>query len=102
MPIDRSADRNIHFFDDANPDVCLGGLIQNGSVTEANFLDMVGIIVLTEGPVQIRERTSGRVVMRTNEPLGLGEYNIFRKSYLSSPSGHFDAPVMASNAVAIQ
>lgn len=33
----RSHFRNVHFFDEVNPDVVPGGLIQNGSLTEKNF-----------------------------------------------------------------
>ena len=42
----RSHFRNVRFFDEANPDVVLGGLIQNGSLTEKNFLTILQMIVL--------------------------------------------------------
>ncbi|RPB21781.1 hypothetical protein L211DRAFT_840415 [Terfezia boudieri ATCC MYA-4762] len=38
MPIDRSLGRNVQFYDAASPEVALRGMIQNGSVTEGNFL----------------------------------------------------------------
>lgn len=60
MPIDRSLGRNVHFYNASMP---LGGLIQNGSVTEANFLDMVEILLITEASVRVRERTSGHMVV---------------------------------------
>ena len=39
MTSNQSHFRNIHFYDATKPDdAALGGLIQNGSVTEADFL----------------------------------------------------------------
>ncbi|KAA8903168.1 HNH endonuclease-domain-containing protein [Sphaerosporella brunnea] len=80
MPIDRSLGRNVHFYDASKPGVALGGLIQNGSVTEANFLDMIGILLITEPPLRVQERTSGHIVTATNNSLGLGEYDVYSNS----------------------
>jgi len=48
MPSNRSLGRNVHFYDATVPDVALGGLIQNGSVTEVNFLDYLWILLVLE------------------------------------------------------
>lgn len=77
MPIDRSLGRNVHFYDASVPDVSLGGLIQNGSVTEANFLDMLSIILVTNTPIRVQGRTSGHIVTRTNSRVESGEYDIY-------------------------
>ena len=66
MPIHRSAGRNVQFYDARSPGDALGGLIQNGSVTEANFLEMLGILLSTETPIRVQERGSGHIVMKTN------------------------------------
>ena len=66
----------MHFYDGHNPDLLLGGLIQNGSVTEKNFLDMLGILLIVEAPIQVQERVSGHLVSRSENPLQAGTYNI--------------------------
>ena len=60
MPIDRSLGRNVHFYDATSPEVVLGGMIQNGSVTEANFLDMLGILLIPDSLIRVQERGSGQ------------------------------------------
>ncbi|RPB03499.1 hypothetical protein L873DRAFT_1841125 [Choiromyces venosus 120613-1] len=77
MPIDHSLGRNVHFYDASKPGITLGGLIQSGSVTEANFLDMIGILLATETPLRVQEKTSGHVVATTNNPLQPGEYDVY-------------------------
>jgi len=77
MPIDRSLGRNVHFYDATSPGFALGGLIQNGSVTEENFLEMLRILLVTEAPLRIQARTSGYVLTSTNNPLPLGDYDIY-------------------------
>jgi len=77
MPPDRSLGRNIHFYDATAPDVALGGFIQNGSVTEANFLDFLFILLVTAAPLRVQERNSGHIVVMTNNRLELGEYDIY-------------------------
>ena len=76
MPINRSMGRNIHFYDATSRDVALGGLVQNGSVTEANFLDMLGMLLITDTPIQVQQRGSGHRVVRANNRLEPGEYDI--------------------------
>jgi len=76
MPIDRSLGRNVHFYDASKPGVALGGLIQNGSVTETNFLEMLFIVLVTEAPLRVQGRT-GHVVATTDNPLQPGEYDVY-------------------------
>lgn len=83
MPPDRSADRNVHFYDAMSPEVPLGGMIQNGSVTEANFLAMLNILLISEDPLHVNERGSDRVVTATNNALQVGGYDIFCNSSYS-------------------
>ena len=80
MASNRSHFRNVHFHDGtkADEDDALGGLIQNGSITEGNFLDMLGILLVTEGaPVRVQHRASGHIVSRTHDRLEVGVYDIY-------------------------
>jgi hypothetical protein len=74
MPIDRFLGRNVQFYDATSPEVPLGGIIQNGSITENNFLDMLGILLISQTPLRVQERTSGHVVTTTDNPLKPGDY----------------------------
>ena len=49
MSTDRSHPRTVSFYDSTCPDVALGGFVQNGSITEANFLDILAILLVVEG-----------------------------------------------------
>ncbi|KAI9762699.1 MAG: hypothetical protein M1840_001166 [Geoglossum simile] len=73
-PPNRSLDRNIHFSDERNPDTILGGLIQNGSVTEKNFLSMFDMILVTTSPIRVYAKATGILVLQTDVPLQLGNY----------------------------
>ncbi|KAK9482831.1 hypothetical protein V1527DRAFT_521818 [Lipomyces starkeyi] len=46
----RAIGRDVHFFNLAEPDKALGGLILNPSVTKKKFLSMLGIVIVTSGP----------------------------------------------------
>ncbi|KAG0636796.1 hypothetical protein HOY80DRAFT_975808 [Tuber brumale] len=71
MPSNRSRRRNVSFYDAARPDV-------NGSITEANFLDILAILlVVTGGPLRVQERISSHIVSRTDVPLDTGVYDIY-------------------------
>ena len=77
MASNRSHFRNVHFHDATKPDDALGGLIQNGSVTEANFLQMLRIVVVSESPIRAQHRTSGNIVSMSDNPLQLGVYDLY-------------------------
>ena len=80
MAANRSHFRNVHFYDGTKDDDAdaLGGLIQNGSITEGNFLDMLGILLVTGGgSIRVEHRTSGQIVLRGDARLEVGIYDIF-------------------------
>ena len=66
----------VHFYDATKPDDALGGLIQNGSVTEGNFLQMLRIVLVTEAPVRVQHRTSGEIVSMSDSRLQIGIYDV--------------------------
>ncbi|PUU82889.1 hypothetical protein B9Z19DRAFT_1040158 [Tuber borchii] len=71
--------RNVLFYDSTHPDVALGGFVQNGSITEANFLDILEILLVVEGepgPLCVQERISNDIVSRTDVALKRGAYDI--------------------------
>ncbi|CUS07610.1 unnamed protein product, partial [Tuber aestivum] len=77
MSQNRSLARNVSFYDATNPDEALGGLVQNGSITETNFLDILGILLVVDrSPLLVQERKSGHIVSGTNMPLKIGVYDI--------------------------
>jgi len=66
--------RNVRFFDEANPDVVLGGLIQNGSLTE-NFLVKLDIVLAATALIRVSAKDTGRVVSIVNTRLDAGDYS---------------------------
>lgn len=76
MSSNRSLPRNVHFYDATKLDDALGGLVQNGSATEGNFLDMLGMVLVTEAQLRVEHRTSGHIVLRTDDRLEVGLYDI--------------------------
>ncbi|KAH0548613.1 hypothetical protein GP486_007843 [Trichoglossum hirsutum] len=73
-PPNRLLDRNIRFSDKRNPDDFLGGLVQNGSVTETNFLSMLNIVLVASSPIRVYAKATGAPVLQTDTPLQLGDY----------------------------
>ena len=76
MPINRSLGRNVHFYNAAFPEVPLGGLVQNGSVTQANFLYMLNILIIAETPLTVHDRRTGQEVAWTDARLEPGSYDV--------------------------
>ncbi|KAF8534664.1 hypothetical protein BDD12DRAFT_988700 [Trichophaea hybrida] len=74
MSGNRSHFRNVRFFDEANPDVVLGGLIQNGSLTEKNFLVMLDIVLVSTAPIRVSAKDTERVVSVVDTRLDVGDY----------------------------
>ena len=74
----------VHFFDEASPDVVLGGLVQNGSLTEKNFLVMLYIVLVTAAPVRVSARNTGRVVSEVDTRLDVGDYMVSSEGELSA------------------
>ncbi|CUS08068.1 unnamed protein product, partial [Tuber aestivum] len=79
MSPNRALQRNISFYDATNPQEALGGVVQNGSITEANFLDILGILLVVDGvsPLRAQGRMSNHIVSRRDVPLKTGVYNIY-------------------------
>lgn len=78
MSTDRSYPRSVSFYDSTRTDVALGGFVQNGSITEANFLDILAILLVVKGsPLCVQERISNLIVSRTDVPLKRGAYDIY-------------------------
>ena len=75
MALDRSPGRNVFFYDASSPAAALGGLLQSGSVSEANFLQMLDIVLLNQ-PIRVLHRVSGEFVSHCNIVLALGDYDI--------------------------
>ncbi|KAF8460422.1 hypothetical protein BDZ91DRAFT_798916 [Kalaharituber pfeilii] len=57
-------------------DPALGGLVQNGWVTEQNFLQMLAIILVVEALIRVQRRLSGHIVSTLNSSLETGIYDI--------------------------
>ncbi|KAG0131854.1 hypothetical protein HOY82DRAFT_645589 [Tuber indicum] len=77
MSLNRSFARNVEFYDATSPDEVLGGLVQNGSITERNFLDMLGILLVVGSPIRVQEPESSHIVSTTEAPLQVGVYDIY-------------------------
>jgi len=106
MSINRALPRNVSFYDAAHPEVALGGFVQNGSITEANFLEFLSIIlVLKPGPLDVKARKSNHIVSRTQVSLQIGIYDVYSDCiYSLSPINliaqlliFFPAPIQVSN-----
>lgn len=77
MPIDRAAVRNVSIYEGATR-ACLGGVRQNGAITEAVFLSILSeILLVASAPVTVTVRASGRTVLPTNNPLEPGAYDVY-------------------------
>ncbi|KAL1964480.1 hypothetical protein VTN77DRAFT_6906 [Rasamsonia byssochlamydoides] len=77
MPMNRAAWRNVHFYE-ASTGEMLGGTYQNGSMTQANFLAILDkILLVVEDHWSVRHRSSGQTTGPTNNPIRLGEYDIY-------------------------
>ncbi|KAJ5151579.1 hypothetical protein N7492_009874 [Penicillium capsulatum] len=72
----RSAGRNVNFFDGVTS-AHLGGVRQNGSITNANFFHMLmDVLLVVDGMISIRLRGTGQP-MPISDRLAEGDYNIF-------------------------
>jgi hypothetical protein len=72
----RSHFRNVRFFNEANPDVVLGGLVQNRSFTERDFLMMLDIVLVITAPIRVSAKDTGRVVLMVGTRLDVGDYMV--------------------------
>ncbi|KAK9346968.1 hypothetical protein V1522DRAFT_457334 [Lipomyces starkeyi] len=74
--MDRAIGRDVHFYLLSEPDQPLGGLRLIPSVTEGNFLSMLDILIVASGPFRVTLRNTGVDLMRTNNALKPGHYDI--------------------------
>ncbi|KAK9317370.1 hypothetical protein V1524DRAFT_468686 [Lipomyces starkeyi] len=74
--MDRAIGRDVHFYLLSEPDQPLGGLRLIPSVTEGNFLSMLDILIVASGPFGVTLRNTGVDLMRTNNALKPGHYDI--------------------------
>ncbi|KAG0636526.1 hypothetical protein HOY80DRAFT_1088307 [Tuber brumale] len=80
MSLNRTGLRGVLFYDVTKPDEVLGGLWQNGPISEATFLDIRGIFLIVWFPLRVQKRTSSHIVSRINVPLATGEYDIYSQT----------------------
>lgn len=80
MPaLNRAKCRNVHIYHGASNEI-LGGMRQNGSITEAVFLKILNdILLVTNEPFKVVQRSSGCTIMPTNNILELGNYDVHSK-----------------------
>ncbi|KAK9489826.1 HNH endonuclease-domain-containing protein [Lipomyces doorenjongii] len=72
----RAIGRDVHFYLFSEPDKPLGGMRLSPSVTEKNFLSMLGILIVASGPYRVTLRSTGSDLMPTDQPLKRGHYDV--------------------------
>ncbi|KAK9489626.1 HNH endonuclease-domain-containing protein [Lipomyces doorenjongii] len=72
----RAKGRDVQFYLFSEPDQPLGGMRLNPSVTEENFLSMLDILIVASGPFRVTLRETGVDLLRTNNALQPGHYDI--------------------------
>jgi len=75
-PIDRSEGRNVHIYDANDPATVIGGLILTNGVTNANFYQMVKIIVTIRSDNFFLRDEGDTKIERNDRPLQPGKYYI--------------------------
>jgi hypothetical protein len=69
--------RNVWFYDGLTNEL-LGGVQQNGSITNENFFEMLtSILLVVDTPTTIYSRDTGQQITLNDEPLEKGHYDIF-------------------------
>jgi hypothetical protein len=67
----------VNFFD-GSTGAHLGGVRQNGSITNSNFFHMLmDILLVVEAMITIKSRATGQQIPLNTEPLEVGDYDIF-------------------------
>ena len=82
MPLDRKGGRNVFIYN-GSTGVSLGGMHQNGSITEAVFLWMLRYVLLSaDGELRVIARTTQQSISSTNRPLEPGDYDVYSSGIL--------------------
>ncbi|GIJ98715.1 hypothetical protein Aspvir_000835 [Aspergillus viridinutans] len=69
--------RNVWFYNGLTHEL-LGGVQQNGSITNENFFEMLtSILLIVDTPITIYSRATGQPILLNDEPLQKGHYDIF-------------------------
>lgn len=69
--------RNVHIYNGITGEM-LGGLRQNGSITEAVFLSMLNdILLIADEPLEVKERDSQRTILPSSNHLEFGIYDVY-------------------------
>jgi hypothetical protein len=79
MAVDRVLSRNVFIYNGATG-ASLGGMRQNGSVTEAVFLWILSHILLIideDADFHVRARASQEIIEPTSNVLELGDYDVY-------------------------
>lgn len=65
-------------FYDGSTGARLGGVRQNGSITNANFFHMLmDVLLVVDGIISIRFRGTGQLMLMNTDRLEEGDYDIF-------------------------
>lgn len=73
----RSQLRNVNFFD-GSTGAHLGGVRQNGSITNDNFFHMLmDVLLVVEATITIKSRGTGQPIPLNTDPLDVVDYDIF-------------------------
>ena len=81
MPPNRSAGRDVHFYDAGNPTEPLGGLKLTNGITNQNFYFMLEILLICQSPFSLQDE-AGVPIGKDGRPLQPGRYYINGKSIL--------------------
>lgn len=77
MAKDRSLFRNIHLYV-ASTGEYLGGILQEGFLTEENLLWMLGqVLLIVDEDWTVRHRASSRIVTSSSNQATTGEYDLY-------------------------
>jgi len=78
MPFNRAGGRNVHIFDAEDRLTVLGGLILTAGITNKNFYEMIGILLILQTSFLLQDEV-GTEVQRNDDPLEPGNYYIAGK-----------------------
>ncbi|KZF23834.1 hypothetical protein L228DRAFT_282514 [Xylona heveae TC161] len=77
MPSNRAPIRNVHFYNASTGEV-LGGVYQQGSLTQATIIWILkNVLLIVEHDWHMKNRESGSTIEPTSSPLTAGDYDIY-------------------------